>query len=62
LAELRPAIGEKSAVITLQTSKSLRMLDFTRIPAAYKSLSYFQLDFEEQAERLSLTRNLDRQH
>jgi hypothetical protein len=58
LAELRPAIGEESAVITLQTTKSLRMLDFTRMPTAYKSLSFFQPDFEEQAERLSFLRIL----
>jgi hypothetical protein len=58
LAELRPAIGVESAVITLQTSKTLRMLDFTRMRTAYKALSYFQSDFGEQAERFSFLREL----
>ena len=49
LAELRPAIGQESAIIALQTTKILRMLDFTRMRTAYKSLSDFQSDFSEQA-------------
>jgi hypothetical protein len=58
LAELRPAIHQESAVITLSTTRPLRMLDFTRMPTAYKSLSYFQSDFDDQAERLSFLRIL----
>jgi len=58
LAELRPAIHQESAVITLQTTKSLRMLDFTRMETAYKSLSYFQPDFDYQDEKLSFLRIL----
>jgi len=58
LAELRPAIGQQSAVITLHTSEALRILDFTRMPKVYKALSFFQPDFDEQAEKLSFLRIL----
>jgi len=58
LAELRPSIGEQAAVIAVQTTKPLRMLDFTRMRTAYRTLSYFQPDFEEQIEKFSFLREL----
>jgi len=58
LAELRPAIGQQSAVIALQTTEALRILDFTRMSKAYRALSFFQPDFDEQAEKLSFLRIL----
>jgi hypothetical protein len=59
LAEMRPAIGGDTAVIELQTTKSLRMLDFTRLQKSYgQGLSYFQSNFTEEAERLAFLRRL----
>jgi len=53
LAEMRPPLGGDSAVITLRTTKTLRMLDFKRLQTAYggEPLSYFQPDFTEQVEK-----------
>ncbi len=58
LAELRPTIGGEAAVITVRTTKVLRLLDFTRIKDSYRVLSYFQPDFNEQAEKNIFLRQL----
>lgn len=60
LAELRPTIGSEAAVITVRTIKALRLLDFTRIKDSYQILSYFQPDFNEQAEKNIFLRQLGR--
>jgi hypothetical protein len=62
IAELRPAIGNEVAVITVETTASLRLLDFQRLSTARsdKGLSYFQPDFEQAAERLGFIRRLHR--
>jgi hypothetical protein len=60
LAELRPALGSETATITLSTTRELRLLDFTRMKSAYKSLSYFQGDYSQQAARFSFIRSLAR--
>jgi len=51
LAEVRPALGNDTVVIKLRTAKPLRVLDFTRLEQSYRSLSYFQPDFFEEAKR-----------
>lgn len=53
LAEMRPALGGDAAVIALQTSRPIRLLDFTRLESARhgNALSYFQPDFTIQVER-----------
>ena len=58
LAELRPTIGSEAAVITVRTKKLLRLLDFTRIKDSHHVLSYFQPDFNEQAEKNIFLRQL----
>ena len=58
LAELRPALGSLAAVITLRTTAPLQMLDFTRMDKAYKNLSYFQPDFQEQSAHTAFIRKL----
>jgi len=59
LAEMRPALGGETAVIELQTTRPLRMLDFTRLEKSYgKGLSYFQPDFNEEVERRKFLRRL----
>jgi hypothetical protein len=58
LAELRPALGTDTAVITLCTTKQLRVLDFTRLAESYGTLSYFQPDFLEQCEKGAFLRRL----
>ena len=58
LAELRPTIGSEAAVIKVQTTKPLRLLDFTRIKDSHHVLSYFQPDFNEQAEKNIFLRQL----
>jgi hypothetical protein len=59
LAELRPALGGDTAVIELRTTKSLRMLDFTRLEKSHGvGLSYFQPNFTEEVERLAFLRRL----
>jgi hypothetical protein len=58
LAELRPTIGSEAAVITVRTAKALRLLDFTRIKDSHRVLSYFQPDFNEQAEKNIFLRQL----
>jgi RES domain-containing protein len=58
LAELRPALGGEAAIIAVETTRPLRVLDFTRMETAYKALSYFQTDFEYQASKLDFLRAL----
>jgi hypothetical protein len=59
LAEMRPALGGDTAVIELQTTKLLRVLDFTRLQRSHGTgLSYFQPDFIEEVERLAFLRRL----
>jgi hypothetical protein len=55
---LRPTIGSEAAVIKVRTTKALRLLDFTRIKDSYHVLSYFQPDFNEQAEKNIFLRQL----
>jgi hypothetical protein len=59
LAEMRPALGGDTALIELETSKPLRMLDFTRLEKSHGAgLSYFQPNFNEEVERLGFLRRL----
>ena len=58
LAELRPNIGGEAAVITVRNTKALRLLDFTKIKDSRRALSYFQPDFNEQAEKNIFLRQL----
>ncbi len=58
LAELRPPLGGDAATIVVETTEALRLLDFTRMAKAYKLLSYFQPDFEQQAARFKFLRSL----
>jgi hypothetical protein len=58
LAELRPAIGGEAAVIKVRTTRPLRLLDFTKIKDSYHVLSYFQSDFNKQAEKNAFLRHL----
>lgn len=60
LAEMRPAIGNELAVITVRTTKPLRMLDFSRLEAARggKALSFLQPDFTDEVEKGAFLRRL----
>jgi hypothetical protein len=58
LAEMRPAIGNDTAVTTLRSTKPLRLLDFMRLEDSYSRLSYFQPDFTEQCEKGEFLRRL----
>ena len=58
LAELRPHIGGQAAVITVRTTSALRLLDFTKIKDSGRVLSYFQPDFNDQAEKNNFLRRL----
>jgi hypothetical protein len=62
LAEMRPPLGGDSAVITLRTTKVLRLLDFQRLQdsGGGEPLSYFQPDFADQAEKRGFRRRLHR--
>ena len=53
LAEMRPALGGEIAVIEMETTQPLRVLDFSRLDEARsgKTLSYFQPDFTDEVER-----------
>jgi hypothetical protein len=51
VAETRPAIGNITAVIMLETTKALRLLDFRRLGKSYARLSYFQPDYADQCEK-----------
>lgn len=59
IAELRPALGGSSVVITVRTSRPLRLLDFTRLEKSHGgSLSFFQPDFNDEVERRAFLRRL----
>jgi hypothetical protein len=60
LAEMRPPLGGESVIISLRTTRQLRLLDFSRLERARggKSLSYFQPDFKEQVEKRAFLRRL----
>ena len=60
IAEIRPALGNDTAVIRVRTAKPLRLLDFNRLGKSYTRLSYFQPDFVEQAEKGAFLRRLQR--
>lgn len=62
LAEIRPALGNEIAIITLETTQPLRLLDFSRLERAQnvKVLSYFQPDFSEQVEKHHFLRHIHR--
>ncbi len=62
LAEMRPALGNDIALITLETTEPLRLLDFSRLERARggKALSYFQPDFTEQVEKRAFLRHIHR--
>src|SRR5258708_23458793 len=56
---MRPALGGDTAVIELQTTKPLRVLDFTRLQEPHgEGLSYFQPDFTAEVERRAFLRRL----
>lgn len=58
LAEMRPPIGGSTAIIAVETTSQLRLLDFTRLEESRKVLSYFQSDFIAEAERTGFLRHL----
>ena len=58
LAETRPTLGGDSVMITLSTTKPLRLLDFTRLDRSYSTLSYFQPNFADEAEKGEFLRRL----
>jgi hypothetical protein len=60
LAETRPALGDDTAVITVRTTKVLRLLDFNRLGESYTELSYFQPDFVAQCEKRAFLHRLQR--
>jgi hypothetical protein len=60
IAETRPALGSDIAVIRVQCSKALRLLDFKRLGESYRHLSYFQPDFSEEVEKGVFLRRLQR--
>lgn len=61
VAEMRPVLAGDTVVISLSTTKQLRLLDFTRLEQSIGgSLSYFQPDFTSQVERRKFLRRLHR--
>lgn len=62
MAEVRPVLGNELALIELETTQPLRILDFTRLENAHggASLSYFQSDFSFEVERSAFLRKLHR--
>lgn len=60
LAEMRPALKNELAIITVKTTKPLRLLDFSRLEQAHggKVLSYFQPDFTEEVEKHMFLRSV----
>lgn len=62
LAETRPALGDNIAIITLETTEPLRILDFSLLKEIRhgKALSYFQSDFTAQIERVAFMQQLHR--
>lgn len=62
LAETRPALGNDVAIITLEITKSIRVLDFSRLERSRggKALSYFQPDYEEQVNKRDFLQHVHR--
>lgn len=61
LAEMRPALGGQSALITLQVTRPLRLLNFKYLEEARGgNLSYFQSDFKEQVEKTAFLKHIHR--
>lgn len=62
LAEMRPALGNDTAIITLETTEPIRVLDFSRLEKVWGGnvLSYFQPDFTDQVEKRAFLRRIHR--
>ena len=62
LAEMRPALGNDLAIIAVETTKPLYVLDFSRLEQvrAGNALSYFQPDFTAQVEKHAFLRHIHR--
>lgn len=62
LAEIRPAISTQLALIKLETTAPLRILDFTRLEQAVRphALSYFHPTYFEERNRMELLKDLHR--
>lgn len=62
LAETRPALGSDVAIITLETTTTIRVLDFSRLERSRggTALSYFQPDYEEQVAKRDFLRHIHR--
>jgi len=60
IAELRPAIGQTSAVIALRFSKELRLLDFRRLESALDDgwSAYFDPKYKENSDARDFLRKL----
>lgn len=60
VAEMRPALGSEVAIIGMQTTHALRILDFSLLNEArsLKGLSYFQPDLNDQIDRSNFLRQL----
>jgi hypothetical protein len=60
IAELRPAIGQTSAVIALRFSKELRLLDFRRLESALDDgwSSYFDPKYKQSSDARNFLRKL----
>lgn len=60
IAELRPAIGQTSAVIALRFSRELRLLDFKRLESALDDgwSSYFDPKYKEKSDARDFLRKL----
>jgi RES domain len=60
IAEMRPAIHSEVAIISLVTSRNLRILDFTRLDRAYQKHSLFDPDFTMKYETHRFLKRLHR--
>jgi hypothetical protein len=60
LAEMRPALGNDIAVITLKTTDPIRVLDFSRLERARSggAISFFQPDFREQLSKQDFLKHI----
>lgn len=58
LAEMRPPLGGRTALIAVQTTTPLTLLDFTRLEKSRRILSYFQPDFSTESARHAFLRHL----
>jgi len=62
VSEMRPSIANEIAVVELQTTRPVRVLDFERLDDARdpRSLSYFQPDYAIETERREFLKGLHR--